>query len=96
MPALRILIQHFKLSTADLACVLSINNDPMLEIPASYTMDAALGYSTKSWGIQVNVSNITNQVNYSNPWIFNLFEVRPLRRTVITLNYTFDKKDRKN
>lgn len=73
-----------------------INNDPMLEIPASYTMDAALGYSTKSWGIQMNVSNITNQVNYSNPWIFNLFEVRPLRRTVITLNYTFDKKNRKN
>ena len=73
-----------------------INNDPMLEIPASYTMDAALGYSTNSWGIQVNVSNITNQVNYSNPWIFNLFEVRPLRRTVITLNYTFDKKNRKN
>lgn len=72
-----------------------INNDPMLEIPASYTMDAALGYSSKSWGIQVNVSNLTNQINYSNPWIFNLFEVRPLRRTVITLNYTFDKKDRK-
>ena len=30
MPALRILIQHFKLSTADLACVLSINNDPSI------------------------------------------------------------------
>jgi len=72
-----------------------INNDLMLEIPASFTVDAALGYSRKSWGIQVNVSNLTNQVNYSNPWIFNLFEVRPLRRTIITLSYTFDKKSRK-
>lgn len=73
-----------------------INNDPMLEIPASYTIDAALGYTGKTWGIQVNVSNLTNQVNYSNPWIFNLFEVRPLRRALITLSYTFDKKSRKS
>jgi iron complex outermembrane receptor protein len=72
-----------------------IDNNPALEIPASFTIDVAMGYMYKSWGVQLNISNVTNQVNYSNPWIFNLFEVRPLRRAVITLNYTFDNKNRK-
>jgi iron complex outermembrane receptor protein len=72
-----------------------INNNKDLEIPASYTLDAAVGYKYKQFGVQVNVSNFTNQVNYSNPWIFNLFEVRPLRRTVVTLTYKLDKKGRR-
>jgi len=69
-----------------------INNDPNLEIPASYTIDFAIGYKFKKFGAQLNATNITNQVNYSNPWIFNLFEVRPLRRIVLTLTYKFQKK----
>lgn len=72
-----------------------INNDRDLEIPASYTMDVALGYKYKQFGVQLNVSNLTNQVNYSNPWIFNLFEVRPLRRAVVTLTYKLDKKSKR-
>lgn len=72
-----------------------INNNKDLEIPASYSLDAAVGYKYKQFGVQVNVSNFTNQVNYSNPWIFNLFEVRPLRRTVVTLTYKLDKKGRR-
>jgi iron complex outermembrane receptor protein len=69
-----------------------INNDPNLEIPASYTIDVALGYKYKQFGAQLNATNITNQVNYSNPWVFNLFEVRPLRRAVLTLTYKFKKQ----
>lgn len=72
-----------------------IDNNTDLEIPASYTIDAAIGYKFKQFGVQVNVSNLTNEVNYSNPWIFNLFEVRPLRRTVVTLTYKLDKRGKK-
>lgn len=68
-----------------------IDNNPDLEIPASYTIDAAIGYKYKQFGAQVNITNLTNQVNYSNPWVFNLFEVRPLRRVVLTLTYKFQK-----
>jgi iron complex outermembrane receptor protein len=70
----------------------NINNDSDLEIPYSFTIDAAIGYKIKQFGLQLNVSNLTNEVNYSNPWIFNMFEVRPLRRAVLTLTYKFDKK----
>ncbi len=69
-----------------------INNDTNLEIPASYTIDMALGYKYKQFGAQINATNITNQINYANPWVFNLFEVRPLRRVVLTLTYKFQKK----
>ena len=70
----------------------NINNDSDLEIPSSFTIDAAIGYKIKQFGLQLNVSNLTNEVNYSNPWIFNMFEVRPLRRAVLTLTYKLDKK----
>jgi iron complex outermembrane receptor protein len=69
-----------------------IDNNPDLEIPASYTIDAAIGYKYKQLGAQFNITNITNQINYANPWVFNLFEVRPLRRVVLTLTYKFAKK----
>jgi iron complex outermembrane receptor protein len=69
-----------------------IDNNPDLEIPASYTIDAAIGYKHKQFGAQFNVTNITNQINYANPWVFNLFEVRPMRRIVLTLTYKFQKK----
>jgi iron complex outermembrane receptor protein len=71
-----------------------IDNNPDLEIPASYTVDVAVGYKYKQFGAQINVTNITNQINYANPWVFNLFEVRPLRRTVLTLTYNFRKESR--
>lgn len=69
----------------------SIANDPNLEIPSSYTIDVSAGYKYKKMGIQFNVMNITNQVNYLNPWQFNLFDVRPLRQFVVTLNYRIGK-----
>lgn len=72
----------------------SIANDPKLLIPAGYTMDLALGYEYKKLGAQLNVMNFTNRVNYLNPWQFNLFEVRPLRQFVITLNYKIQEKTR--
>ena len=68
----------------------NINNDTDLEIPSSLTIDAAIGYKMNQFGLQLNVSNLTNAVNYSNPWIFNMFEVRPLRRAVLTLTYKLD------
>ena len=71
-----------------------IDNNPDLEIPVSYTVDVAVGYKYKQFGAQINVTNITNQINYANPWVFNLFEVRPLRRTVLTLTYNFRKESR--
>jgi len=71
-----------------------IDNNPDLEIPASYTIDAAIGYRYKQFGAQLNATNLTNQINYANPWVFNLFEVRPLRRIVLTLTYNFQKKSR--
>ncbi len=70
----------------------AIDNNPDLEVPSAYTMDVSLGYNYKQFGAQINVSNLTNQVAYLNPWVFNLFDVRPLRRAVITLTYTINKK----
>ena len=70
----------------------SIANNPKLEIPAGYTWDAAIGYGWKQFSAQLNVVNITNQVNYLNPWQFNLFDVKPLRQFVITLNYKITSK----
>ncbi|MES2830063.1 MAG: TonB-dependent siderophore receptor [Bacteroidota bacterium] len=69
----------------------SITNDPNLKIPSGYTWDAAMGYKYKSVGLQLNVTNITNQISYLNPWQFNLFDVKPLRQFVITLNYHISK-----
>ncbi len=52
-----------------------------------FTIDLAAGYQFKRFGVQVNVSNVTNEVNYLNPWAFNLFDVQPLRRLVLPLRY---------
>ena len=73
----------------------SISNDPNLLIPAGYTMDLALGYKFKRLGTQLNVMNFTNQVNYLNPWQFNLFEVRPLRQFIFTLSYRLQDESKK-
>ncbi|MBB5282262.1 iron complex outermembrane receptor protein [Rhabdobacter roseus] len=66
-------------------------NDPNLQIPASYTLDVALGYQYRQMSAQLNVVNLTNQVSYLNPWQFNLFDVRPLRQFVLTLNCKLSK-----
>jgi len=66
-----------------------IANNPDLRIPKSYTWDISLGYQFKNYELQVNAMNLTNQVSYLNPWQFNLFDVKPLRQFVITLNYRF-------
>jgi iron complex outermembrane receptor protein len=65
----------------------SLDNDPSLEVPDQFTLDLAVGYTFKSVSLQLNVTNLTNEVNYLNPWVFNLFDVQPLRRGVLTLNY---------
>lgn len=65
----------------------SIANNPKLEIPAGYTLDAAIGYGWKKLSAQLNVMNVTNRVSYLNPWQFNLFDVKPLRQFIITINY---------
>jgi iron complex outermembrane receptor protein len=70
----------------------SIANDPNFQIPASYTLDVAVGYKYKQIGAQLNVMNLTNQVSYLNPWQFNLFDVKPLRQFVLTLNYQISKQ----
>jgi iron complex outermembrane receptor protein len=70
----------------------SIANNPDLKIPSSYTCDVAMGYTYKQVGAQLNVMNITNQVSYLNPWQFNLFDVRPLRQFVVSLNYKITHK----
>ncbi|WP_345950689.1 TonB-dependent receptor [Mucilaginibacter sp. PAMB04274] len=69
----------------------SLTNDANLKIPASYTVDVAAGYKFKQISAQLNVMNLTNQVSYLNPWQFNLFDVRPLRQFVVTLNYRISK-----
>ncbi|RYZ99969.1 MAG: TonB-dependent receptor [Sphingobacteriaceae bacterium] len=63
----------------------SVANDPNLQIPAGYTIDAALGYKHNDISAQLNVMNITNRVSYLNPWQFNLFDVKPLRQFVLTV-----------
>lgn len=68
-----------------------IDNDPNLLMPNAYTWDAAIGYQQKQIGVQLNLMNITNQISYLNPWQFNLFDVKPPRQMVITLNYKFGK-----
>jgi iron complex outermembrane receptor protein len=65
----------------------SLANNPNFEIPWSYTIDAAIGYTYKNVGAQLNVMNITNQISYLNPWQFNLFDVRPPRQFILTLTY---------
>jgi iron complex outermembrane receptor protein len=69
----------------------SIANDPKLQIPAGYTLDASVGYRYSQFGAQLNVMNITNQVSYLNPWVFNLFDVKPLRQFIVTLSYQIGK-----
>jgi iron complex outermembrane receptor protein len=64
-----------------------LDNNPDLEIPNSFTLDVAAGYTYKGYGLQINVTNITNEVNYLNPWVFNLFDIQPLRRVVLTFSY---------
>lgn len=73
----------------------NLANNPKLQIPAAYTLDASIGYSFKQISAQLNVMNITNQVSYLNPWQFNLFDVKPLRQFVFTLNYTIKAGPRK-
>lgn len=68
-----------------------IDNNPHFEIPGSYTMDISAGYAYRQVSVQLNLSNLTNRVNYSNPWVYNLFEVRPLRRAIVTMAYSFKK-----
>jgi iron complex outermembrane receptor protein len=68
-----------------------IDNNPDYVVPAGYTMDLSVGYKYKKIGAQLVVSNLTNQINFNNPWVYNLFEVRPLRRSVITLTYKLGK-----
>ena len=65
----------------------SLANNPDLEIPAGYTLDAALGYKFRRFSLQVNVMNLSNQLNYLNPWQFNLFDVRPPRQYVVSMGY---------
>lgn len=70
----------------------AIDNNPDLKIPGNFTIDISAGYEYKQASFQVNVSNLTNEVAYLNPWIFNLFDIRPLRRVIITLNYKLGKR----
>ncbi|MEI6411192.1 MAG: TonB-dependent receptor [Bacteroidota bacterium] len=67
----------------------SLDNNPNLQIRNSFTLDLALGYTLRRFNVQVNLTNVTNEVNYLNPWVFNLFDVQPLRRIVLTLGYKF-------
>ncbi len=69
----------------------TLANDPLLEIPASYTLDASVGYKYEQVGVQLNAMNITNQVSYLNPWQFNMFDVKPLRQFILTLSYQIGK-----
>jgi iron complex outermembrane receptor protein len=69
----------------------TLANDPNLEIPPSYTLDASIGYKYNHMGIQLNAMNITNQVSYLNPWQFNMFDVKPLRQFILTLTYQISK-----
>ena len=68
-----------------------IDNNPNLLMKPAYTWDASAAYQFKKMGVQVNVMNLTNQISYLNPWQFNLFDVRPLRQFVVSLNYKLSK-----
>ncbi len=68
-----------------------IDNNPNLLMQPAYTWDASAAYQFKKIGVQVNVMNLTNQISYLNPWQFNLFDVRPLRQFVVSLNYKLSK-----
>lgn len=69
----------------------TLDNSASLIIPANYTLDVSAGYRWKRFGAQLNISNLTNRVSYLNPWAFVLYDVQPLRRAVLSLNYTFSK-----
>ena len=67
----------------------SLANNPKLEIPPGYTWDVAIGYTYRNYNLQLNAMNLTNQVSYLNPWQFNMFDVKPLRQFILTMNYKF-------
>jgi iron complex outermembrane receptor protein len=69
----------------------SLGNDPKLKIPTGYTCDVSAGYQYKQIGVQLNVMNLTNRISYLNPWQFNLFDVKPLRQFILSLNYIIGK-----
>lgn len=60
-------------------------NAPDGKVPSNYTMDAAVGYTWKQWGAQLNVSNFTNRVSYLGA--FGAWEPQWTRRAVLTLSY---------
>jgi outer membrane receptor protein involved in Fe transport len=64
-----------------------LDNQADLRVRSGTTVDLAAGYQHKRYGIQLNATNVLNRVNYLNPWVFNLFDVQPLRRWILTLSY---------
>ncbi len=57
------------------------------KVPANYTMDAAIGYSYQQARIQLNVSNLTNRINYLGG--YGVWEPQWTRRVLLSVAYKF-------
>jgi iron complex outermembrane receptor protein len=64
-----------------------LENDPLNQAQSSYTMDVALGYSFKNFRTQLNVSNITNEINYLGA--YGVWEPQWTRRAILSIAYKF-------
>ncbi|MDO1447015.1 TonB-dependent receptor [Rhodocytophaga aerolata] len=62
-------------------------NTPENKVPANYTMDAAIGYSYRQARIQLNVTNLTNRINYLGG--YGVWEPQWTRRALLSVSYKF-------
>lgn len=65
----------------------SLDNDPDGKVPANYTMDVAAGYNFGKFRTQLNVTNLTNRINYLGS--FGTWEPQWTRRAILSLSYRF-------
>jgi outer membrane receptor protein involved in Fe transport len=57
------------------------------KVPANYTMDAAVGYTYGQARIQLNVTNLTNRINYLGG--NGVWEPQWTRRALLSVAYKF-------
>jgi iron complex outermembrane recepter protein len=62
-------------------------NTPENQVPANYTMDAAIGYTYRQARVQLNVTNLTNRVNYLGG--YGVWEPQWTRRALLSVSYKF-------
>jgi hypothetical protein len=69
-----------------------INNNSAgtLVIPTQYQLDAGVAYNTKTWGMRLSVSNLTDEKNWAPPnAVYGNASILPLAGTQAQLNLKY-------